>query len=49
VTVRKVIVFVNSSIDGLIGSRSGHLGWLIDDKVDHDCAADGHLAIISWR
>lgn len=43
--MRKVIVFVNDSIDGLIGSRAGHLGRLIDDEVDHDLAADGHFVI----
>lgn len=39
--MRQVIVFVNSSVDGFMGSPSGDLGWLVhDDEMDHDFTAD---------
>ena len=39
--MRQVIVFVNSSVDGFMGSPSGDLGWLIhDDEMDHDFTSD---------
>ena len=39
--MRQVIVFVNSSVDGFMGSRSGDLSWLIhDDEMDHDFTSD---------
>jgi len=47
--VRKVIVFVNSSIDGLMGGRAGNLGWLVDDEVDHDLPPTAISRFISWR
>ena len=28
-----------------MGGRAGNLGWLVNDEMDHDFAADGHLAI----
>src|SRR5690242_4546496 len=41
VVMRQVIVFVNSSVDGFMGSPSGDLGWLIhDDEMDHDFTTD---------
>jgi hypothetical protein len=41
VVVRQVIVFVNTSVDGFMGSPSGDLGWLIhDDEMDHDFTSD---------
>jgi dihydrofolate reductase len=41
VVVRQVIVFVNTSVDGFMGSPSGDLGWLIhDDEMDHDFTCD---------
>jgi dihydrofolate reductase len=39
--MRRVIVFVNSSVDGFMGSPAGDLGWLIhDDEMDHDFTSD---------
>ena len=39
--MRQVIVFVNTSVDGFMGSPSGDLGWLIhDDEMDHDFTSD---------
>jgi dihydrofolate reductase len=41
VVVRQAIVFVNSSVDGFMGSPSGDLSWLIhDDEMDHDFTSD---------
>jgi dihydrofolate reductase len=38
---REVIMFVNSSVDGFMGSPSGDLGWLVhDDEMDHDFTSD---------
>ena len=39
--MRQVIVFVNSSVDGFMGSPSGDLGWLVhDDEMDRDFTSD---------
>ncbi len=39
--MRKVIVFVNTSVDGFMGSPSGDLDWLVDDdEMDRDFTCD---------
>jgi dihydrofolate reductase len=35
--VRKLIVFVNTSLDGFVGGEDGAMEWMVDDEeMDHD-------------
>jgi dihydrofolate reductase len=39
--MRKVILFVNASLDGFLGGPEGEMGWMVDDEeMDHDFTTD---------